>query len=305
MKKFVVCTRGCTASKWLSKSLELIPGFECTHGTAGLTTYDREYSQDQLLDVIHREWFERQTTPLNQYLTEQVRSEDARFIGNVHRYQVARHATLFTQAKDVQVANVIRHPVTWQDSRTALFMDLLTSIPHIGQQLYYSIITNFDFLRPFCQKHGINIVDPEFMAFIGSLVALPELIKDLQFDYPCFKMESIGKDAHAFQQLVSQITGGEYQLSDTDVNAIFGAQKMHQHRKGSGKNAQSTFATWPTWKKELFIPMLFETQAQEYYKSYDYDFSFMDECQEYHDIPQQLKANKPGGPFWINIDEVQ
>lgn len=304
MRKFIVCTRGCTASKWLARSLERLPGFECSHGSGSLTHYDKAYQHGELIETIHREWFERQTTPVEEYIDEQIRDRSKRFTGNVHRYQLARHDALFRVAKDVKVGNVIRHPVTWQDSRTALFMDLMQFVPHISQQLHYTVITNFDFLWPFVQRHGLTLVDPEFMCFVGNIVALPELAKDaLIKDFPSFKMEDIVQKPEVFSNLVDHISAGEYPLRDEDIEVIFGAQQIHQHRSGSGQSADATFNKWPVWKKELFVPMFFESGLYDAYARFNYDTHFLENAQSYRRQPQELKPNEPGGPFWINTNE--
>lgn len=303
MRLFVVCTRGCTASKWLARSLEQLADVECSHGTASLTRYDAEYQHGELIETIHREWFERQSTPLAVYLDSQVRDRGRRYSGNVHRYQLARHVEMIRAAPDVQVANIIRHPVTWQDSRTALFVDLLGFVPHIGQQLYYTLVSNFDFLWPFVQRHGIAPVDPEFMAFVGNLVALPELAKDAHVSgYPSFRMEDVCVDAEAFNRLLVHISGGARKLGVDEAERIFGNRQIHQHRAGSGKDAAATFAAWPEWKRELFVPMLIQCQLPSLYAQWGYDFTFLQQAQAYAALEQRLKPNLPGGPFWISTD---
>lgn len=303
MKKFVVCTRGCTASKWLSRSLEQLPRFECSHGSGSLTHYDEDYQHGDLIETIHREWFERQATPVEEYIDGQIRDKSKKFTGNVHRYQLARHDALFRAAPDVRVANVIRHPVTWQDSRTALFMDLMQFVPHVNQQLYYTVVTNFEFLWPFVKRHGLSIVDPGFMCFVGNLVALPELSKDASIaDFPSFRMEDLVEKPEVFSNLVNYITSGEYSLSEKDVEVIFGAQQLHQHRSGSGQSAEMTFENWPAWKKELFVPMFFESGLNDAYQRFEYDTRFLEDAIVYRRLPQALRPNEPGGPFWINTN---
>lgn len=306
MNFFVVCTRGCTASRWLSRSLEKLEGFECSHGTNSLTDYESsEYSRDELIECIHREWFERQSTSVEGFLRSNVRDNAKCYSGNVHRYQVARHAALFDQAPHIPVANVVRHPVTWLDSRTALFRFLMEFVPHIGQQLHYTIVSNFDDLWPFSKEFGVSLTDPEVMAFVASVGALYELEKDarLMHRYPTFAMEDVCGDSGSFSRLVSVISKGDRLPSEDELAAIFGSGRLHQHRSAPDQTEGETFRAWPSWKQRLSACMFVKTGLPELYHSLGYDWSFLDAVPDYAQAPALVRPMAPFGPYWISTDD--
>lgn len=306
MNLYVVCTRGCTASRWLSRSLEKLDGLECSHGTNALTDYESsEYTRDELIDCIHQEWFERQSMPVDEFLRSNVRDGDKVYSGNVHRYQVARHDALFQQAPSIPVANVVRHPVTWLDSRTALFRFLMEFTPHVGQQLHYTIVTNFDALRPFSKEFGVSLTDPEVMAFVANIAALYELEKDarLMERYPTFAMESLCSDRETFTRLVLQISGGRRLPTGNELDSVFGSGRLHQHRSVPERSEAETFAAWPAWKQRLSAPVLLCTGLAERYQSLGYDWSFLDGVPEFLDASVLVKPMVPNGPYWISVDD--
>lgn len=301
---FIICTRGCTASRWLSRSLEMLKGFECSHGTGSLTNYkSKEYSVDELVKTIHSEWFERQDIPILEYLQKNRIDKKAIYSGNVHRYQLHRHNYLFIKNKNIPICNIVRHPVTWVDSRTALYQELSSKVPHLGQQQHYTVISNFNELWPFSKRHNISLTDPEVLAFISNIAALYELKKDADLfeKYKTFKMESICGDKNAFLELVNEVTEFNYEVENSEIDSIFKKNSLHSHRTEK-LNESETFKQWPEWKKELFIPVLNETQLPIAYKAFNYNWDFISENKTSNTNKCLIKPMQAFGPYWINTN---
>jgi len=125
MHLFFVASRGLTATTWYKNALGAHPDIFCSHGRdrpeRGIETDELLKSPAYRADRLEYEQWQR-AAGIDDYVADLRKASDGEdFLGNVHGYVLIAVMDKLSKSEiSCPVANMVRHPVTFVESYTAL-----------------------------------------------------------------------------------------------------------------------------------------------------------------------------------------
>ncbi len=267
-RRFAVTTPGLTATRWLSQVLAAHPDVFVAHGKFALesvadTAFDVERlraSRQSLTHGNHMRSFYENRSLEEVFAAYQDAKPAAWAHGCVHSYtmhtlvQAARNATTLNR---LNIANVVRHPVSFIASHEALVRSA-EQHPPLYQHYLDDVFPQV--LQQFPELYLLGCPDLRaFVAFAISCRAVNTLLLD--GSYPGIRhvqMEALTTQVEVLKQFCEGLTEAEYPLAQLADFIERGA--INQHRAGKAtRNPHQIYASWEPWQQDIAHVMLSPT----------------------------------------------
>ena len=287
---FIVACMGHSGSTWLAKSLNKHPDIVCSHAfqPPPFSIVDHPSLLELKATLTPEEYQSRhdsaarrvRTLPLDMLFDELMCFEEARAYGNVHMFNLRslqNSVKKFPPSKSIRVANLIRHPVPWLDSRAGCFNDFLVRASSTRKFFHQKYIDREELLSPLVSMYGLDLEDSETLAFLAAASDLAGLYLEVEVwpDIWFIKMENLTRDRETFAHLVGEITAQTVTADAQYLDAVFTGGKENVHSRNTGKDPEERYANWSEWQKHAYEAMTKPFNLAEIYGKFGYDFGFL------------------------------
>jgi len=329
-KYFIVTSQGLAASAWLASSLNLHPEITCAmgidHPLVSMRYYynaaeieERSASINDLRPITHgfysdglRQHFKQKLSqagvPVNTDLVREnpIRNLQkmydelqwyeprSRYYGNVHvcfALQALEYLRENPLARDVTLANLIRHPVPRTEAAIKGVLSIATKYKdsdwHAGitEGMDAVVDTHAERRREIEKRFRVDFSEQRNRAVLysyyvaihndswaGEITSVPEACH--------VTIERLMTDRDYFAWLVSELTGGEQAADSAFLDKIHSAEHLQSGRhtgRGQGRalDSRSQFAAWSDWEKFEFRHAMERLNLKSVYAPFGYDFSFV------------------------------
>ena len=283
---FVVTCCGFSGSKWLAAAFDKHPEILCTHAASDFRIWERPYNAAELDACAEVEWKHRHLKSLDDYLGDLGGLGEATVHGNVHRYRVvdlARVRDQWPPEKQVQLVNLVRHPVLWAESGGRHFAHLAETSVLNRFELLQACMLELDFYQSLAQRHQVDLLDWNVLAFLSACQYMSALVKDTQI-MPGLRhlpMERITAERELYREVLEGLTARQLDISEAYLDEVFGIGHVNRHRQSDPEADRNEpdrqYAAWPEWKREAFVKFLTKYQVRAAYEPLGYSFSFCDD----------------------------
>lgn len=258
---FVVTSFGFSGSKWLGATLDRHPKILCTHSALDFRIWDRHYDGDELEACAEEEWKHRLNQPLDDYFDNLAGMGSADVYGNVHRYRLTDLARIYQKwppKRRFQIANLVRHPVTWVESGAHHIRHLAETSLFNRYEALHSAMNELDYYRDLKRKHGIDLLDWDILCFLAVCQFMSVLIADLNAvsGVRYVQMERVTTDRKLFSEIFRGLTAGRIEASEDYLDEVFEMESVNRHRPGSARRRltpEEQFAAWAPWQQEAYL----------------------------------------------------
>lgn len=288
---FIVACMGHSGSTWLSEMLGRHPDIVCSHayepppfsipGDAAAGAVNAGATPEEIQRRLNEARYRIRTLPLDELFQELFRYAEARAYGNIHMYNVRSlraSAQRFPPSTSIKVANLIRHPVAWVDSRTGNFIGQMNRSASAVQEFHDSYASCQEDLEPLVAEYGLDLTEREVLAFLAAVTHLGGLIGDVLAwpDIWFVKMEDLTCDRESFAHFVREITAGKITADAQYLDSVFAESKRNTHSKNSGLEAEERYTAWSEWQRRAYGMMSRRFRVPEVYGKLGYDLSFIE-----------------------------
>ena len=264
--RFLVTTPGLSATRWLSFVLASHPDVYVAHGKHSLESvverrFDRERQQGDTASLtlgnVMSEFY-RCRSLADVFGVYGYIKPDARACGNVHTYTLSELLSRFDPTTDlagIAVVNVLRHPVDYIASHTALVRSA-RGYPSLND--HYTELFNTA-LRMCPELLLIKCHDAEIVRdFAVSCFSASQVLNDLRCDYaPHLRMEELTTDVERLAWFCEHLTGLIYRRDD--LAGFIKDGPINSHRgTGGRKNSAAVCAEWDDWQWDVADVLLSE-----------------------------------------------
>jgi hypothetical protein len=204
---------------------------------------------------------------------------DAAVHGNVHSYTLNTLLERIGSADlgGLSVANVVRHPVTFIESHTALVRGA-EKYPHLYTRYVSELF--FQTLREYPELFLVDCPDvPEFLAFAGSCRSALNVGRGLAREhFPHFRMESLTSEVDALETFCRTVSGIHY--ARDRLVALIEQGAVNRHRRTTAPiDPDEIYAAWPLWKQDIAAVTLTATDLGSF-ERVGYDIAVL--CRRHH-----------------------
>ena len=285
MNVILVTSRGLTATTWFANALNLHPDIFCAHGrdrpSRGFESpkllADRIYRQDRLQ---YEQW--QRNASVAEYISDLANAAaGSRMIANIHGYILIE---LFNKLDStikgkVNIANMVRHPISFIQSYVAL-------LEH----------RELDYPEKFATEHAQRArdnkqlflqlkIDPTDITLYGFVEACQALIKSAneQQTYPVetIQMEKLVSDPNYFRKIFQYLTESKLAISEEYLTQVFSTQKLNSHfsdcaTPNSRNNETKEKSIWDNWsnlQRHVFHSLI-DRQTLIAFTQLGYDLSY-------------------------------
>jgi len=287
---FCVTANGPAATRWLSFVIASNPAVFVAHGSYPLNSVvDGSFQEEKEMlqlpinsDAVTRgRLAEKQVkrTPLKELYS--LYKEDFpkyKTHGNVHSFVLHElHAKEGLRELNLNIYNLIRHPINYIASHTQLVMDADSYAPEL--RLHYELFFTKQFMKDFSNFNTdfseFDIGDTHLLGHLLSCYTIKRQQVDLNLykgEIKNLRMEDLVSNSLILKDTCEKITG---QLYDEDEVAKFISYgSLNQHRKSKRQSTENIYNNWSQQKKDIFNYIL-SPEDLSIYKENDYDLSFL------------------------------
>lgn len=259
MTHFVATSQGLTATRWLSLVLASRNDVYVAHGHHPLDSIITANLHNEI-GSSDEESFVAGVSLAGLYETESISSmfarfrqimPDARAYGCVHSYHLKilhRRLTPADAALQLRILNVVRHPVAYIDSHTALVRSS-AAYPEVYAH-YRDRMFAIELLQRYPElKLFPEFGTPDFIAFAVSCKSAANQIFDFAVRAQHIQMEKLTQDPKLLQSFCQHLTGLSYPIES--LERLIGDGPVNRHRRGGPRKPEDIYASWPIWKQDL------------------------------------------------------
>lgn len=283
---FVVTSHGWSGSHWLAIALDTHPEILCFHSALHTHSRGGDSSDKFLKENMHTHGVavnNREALSFDaafDQVEKCARSPAKHVFGNVHTYRIRDLPALqekFPLPRPHVLMNLIRHPVSLVASghgqlRSFMEWDIYTFL-----DVTAALRDNLGFASELANRHGLNLRDPSVQAFIAACQHLHFLARDhlIAPDAPTILMERVTSEPDYFAEVVRQLSTGDVECTPSYLEEVFSLGRLNRHAGGEKLDARAQYERWEPWQQEAFQNALINSQLNDYYQKYSYDFSYI------------------------------
>lgn len=272
-----------SGSKWLADTLNKHPEIFCSHSAGQLQIYGRQYSDQELEDILQRERLqfsgEYSLTTLFQSVSQ---NTNKTYAGNVHAFRLDR----FMEAKqkqnfdaEVRVANLIRHPIAVTLSRQAMFLNMCRYDEGVRERMRNGLKNSDDTYAQILRGHQADQDDMANLCFLDAVKGLKRLSDEVA-DYSEVLHVQVERlsDQACFKSLIRYLASDEVDVSDAVILPLVASEPTNQHARGE-ETLTDRLKVLAPWKKEVLAWAIESTGIVPNYRDIGYtDFDVVLAC---------------------------
>lgn len=281
--RFLVTSRGQTGSRWLGRALDRHPDIACSHGPFPLDValdYDHEIDPDRrraLRDEVNRRIG---SLGVDGALDELTAHAAEPFVGNVHMFSLRQLGADLQRRplrEPLQLANLVRHPVTWLHSAAANHRWLIENVESQARQRRRQYDANRELFDRFTRPHGVDPTQPDVLAFLGCcFVGIADMAWELSHaTVHQVRMEQVTSDATTLATLVHHLTQGQVLADHRFLERVYDVGAINRHATGPRLSAEERFGSWAPWQREAFSLAVSRPGVRSRYEDVGYDLDFV------------------------------
>ena len=282
MNLFLVTSRGLTATTWFNNAINKHQEVFSSHGrdrpSRGIETDDMLKDKVYRIDRLKYEQWQRKAD-INSFVLDLVNASNGeKFIGNVHGYVLIEIMDKISKSKDIaniKIANMIRHPIGFIESYTALVNHRKLDYP---EKFYSEHGKRMELNKELLEKYNINNDNLEIIGFIEACQSLKKSSNEINLhNVFTIKMEEIVSNKDYFLDVFSYLTSG---LLDYDTSMLDSVVRINSHTGKYRENRtvtnfyQKNWENWPEIKKRILLDLFSKEDIYVYQKhGYKLDFN--------------------------------
>jgi len=315
-RRFLVTTPGLCATRWLSFVLASRSDVFVAHGKHSLESivhgrFDTErQSGDRLslaLGNVMSEFY--RCRPLDEVfdIYREI-MPGALAYGNVHTYTLNEVFNRFGpvgadqrgQLAGVRVANVIRHPVAYIASHTAMVQSA-ADYPRLRDH-YRTMFTEALACRPELLDvpcRGGEAIE----AFVVSCLSASRFLEDFRRDQaPHFRMEDLTSDLDRLKAFCEHLT--QLQYDRQRLAAYVDEGPINRHRKTAARHSPlEIYGQWEDWQRQV-ANLFLSDELIERFESVQYDVSMLRREDRQALAIARITSSKTGGRLGDFVDPI-
>lgn len=260
MARFLVTTPGASATRWLTFALASHDDVFAAHGKFALDSVSTDGIASEHKQGDHKsltrgnelaDFYAGRT--LDEVFREYERvAPEAVARGAVHTFTIGellQREESGESLEGIAIANLVRHPVSFIESHTALVMSAEEQpdlCAHYRKHFYAAL--------EMCPEVLMVQTDApiEAMAFVSSCYSALQAANDLEARrWPNVRMEDVTTNVDALAELCESITGLTYDRDKLAGLVRGGAINSHRAKKKTANPAE-VWRNWPAWKRDVF-----------------------------------------------------
>jgi hypothetical protein len=280
LNPFIVTCAGMSGSKWLASSLNKHPAISCSHSAGLHTIYERNYSDNEIIDILDIERAQFSGEILLSDIFTNILQNETRLSGNVHAFRLYRLKEAIQKDRDTpifKIANLVRHPLDVTLSRAAMFQQMCLNDKTVRTRVTQSFEENKELYQELVKKYRLDIEDYSILSFLDAALGMKKLSDEIQNNPDVYhiKIEDL-KDATNFQKLIIYLSDGAIQTTTKEAEKIVASPIINSHNKSKKKKHQEKYTNLSPWKKEAIKIGFRECDIITQYKKLNYDFNFLE-----------------------------
>jgi hypothetical protein len=286
-RRFLVTTPGLCATRWLSFVLASRPDVYVAHGKHSLESiaygqFKTERQQGDkaslaLGNVMGEFYRRRSLTDVFEIYHDFMPSAVA--IGNVHTYTLSEVLNRFgpldridgCDRETLRLANVIRHPISYIQSHTAMVRSAADHPPlrkHFRCLFAEALELRPELLDIPCQA------GPDIEAFVVSCFSASRFLDDLRCDeVQHLRMEDLTSDVNRLTEFCEYVTQLPYDRGL--LSGFINEGPINRHHKTAGRaTPHDIYAQWQPWQRHV-AALLLPDELIERFAGARYDVSML------------------------------
>lgn len=315
-RKFLVTSQGVSATKWLAVALASHPDVFVAHGKHALDAVvtgelARESSTGDHESIttgnVLASWYA--DTALADVFAAYARVKPGVLaVGSVHSYTLdtlMKRPDAETALVDVKIVNIVRHPVTYVESHTALVRKA-----HRAPELRRHYETDM-FRAALAQVPELALIDcadlQEFIAFTVSCFSAAGFEHDFAIaGVPHVAMEQLTGSVTALHAWCESVTGLTYAADRLERLIAAGPLNRHRAASSTARGADEVYRNWATWQRDVFA-LIVSPAVLRSFESLGYDLEMTrqhDPVPRHPDAVPCLADRLADGELWVAWGEA-